>query len=229
MLRTSISSTNMTLATADLTMDCYLQHRKQYGCLFPDPIYGHAHLGPLAMEFLDSSAVQRLRHLKQLGCASYAFPTAEHSRFVHSLGVGYLAAQCTLGLRDTGLDVRPADVELLEIAGGHVTHLIQYPGLRGVHEQLVCCTPGSPLQSVPFVLQILSVLYFPQVCVMIWDMGHSAMFLKGSFCQQCSVSIPGKSASADNTLSPALQRQLPQLWCSEPHMSSSKPWVLQWL
>lgn len=100
-------------------MDCYLQQRREQGQLFQDPIYGHGQLGPLATEILDTDGVQRLRYLKQLGCASFAFPTAEHSRFVHSVGVGHLAAQCALGLRATGVDVRPEDVELLEVAGEH--------------------------------------------------------------------------------------------------------------
>lgn len=101
----------------DLSMDQYLQQRRQHGSSFQDPVHGYAQLGPLAVEFLDTDGVQRLRNLKQLGCASYAFPTAEHSRFVHSVGVGYLAGQCALNLRATGLDVRPTDIELLEVAG----------------------------------------------------------------------------------------------------------------
>lgn len=36
---------------------------------------------------LDSREFQRLRGIRQMGLASYVFPTSEHSRFVHSLGV----------------------------------------------------------------------------------------------------------------------------------------------
>jgi uncharacterized protein len=36
---------------------------------------------------LNSIEFQRLRNIRQMGLASYVFPTAEHSRFVHSLGV----------------------------------------------------------------------------------------------------------------------------------------------
>ena len=36
---------------------------------------------------LDSREFQRLRNIRQMGLANYVFPTAEHSRFAHSLGV----------------------------------------------------------------------------------------------------------------------------------------------
>jgi len=39
---------------------------------------------------LDTRAMQRLRRIKQLGFMSYVFPCAEHSRFVHSLGVMHI-------------------------------------------------------------------------------------------------------------------------------------------
>lgn len=52
-----------------------------------DPIYGCIGLSEIEVKLLDTRAMQRLRRIKQMGFASYVFPSGEHSRFVHSLGV----------------------------------------------------------------------------------------------------------------------------------------------
>jgi len=52
-----------------------------------DPIYGCLGLSETEVRILDSRAMQRLRRVRQMGFASYVFPSGEHSRFVHSLGV----------------------------------------------------------------------------------------------------------------------------------------------
>lgn len=55
-----------------------------------DPIYGCIGLSKLEVRLLDTRAMQRLRRIRQMGFSSYVFPSGEHSRFVHSLGVLYI-------------------------------------------------------------------------------------------------------------------------------------------
>jgi HD superfamily phosphohydrolase len=54
----------------------------------------------LEMAVIDTQAFQRLRTLRQLGQSYVAFPTAEHTRFAHSLGTLYWAAKMLTYLRE---------------------------------------------------------------------------------------------------------------------------------
>ncbi len=52
-----------------------------------DSIHGDIHLTSQERQIIDTASFQRLRHLKQLGMAQIAYPSATHTRFAHSLGV----------------------------------------------------------------------------------------------------------------------------------------------
>ena len=51
-----------------------------------DPVHHFIELDDAEVALLDTSPLQRLRRLRQLGLAYLAFPAAEHSRFSHALG-----------------------------------------------------------------------------------------------------------------------------------------------
>ena len=73
--------------------------------LIADPLYGYLRItlsraGEIAeADVIDSPWVQRLKRIHQLQSSWWVFPTAEHSRFSHSLGTMHLAgssrARCT--------------------------------------------------------------------------------------------------------------------------------------
>ncbi len=52
-----------------------------------DTIHGSIGLNPLETEIVDSAPFQRLHHIRQLGMSQFVYPSGEHSRFAHSLGV----------------------------------------------------------------------------------------------------------------------------------------------
>ena len=56
-----------------------------------DPIHGALEANAAETHVLDSAAFQRLRSIKQLGFAEFAFPGATHNRYLHSLGVMHLS------------------------------------------------------------------------------------------------------------------------------------------
>jgi len=58
-----------------------------------DGIHGHIDIKGVARELMDTPEVQRLRRIQQLGNTSLVYPSANHTRFEHSLGVYHLATQ----------------------------------------------------------------------------------------------------------------------------------------
>ena len=56
-----------------------------------DSVHDHIEVEGVAAALLDTEAVQRLRHVKQLGTVHLVYPSANHTRFEHSLGVHHLA------------------------------------------------------------------------------------------------------------------------------------------
>lgn len=57
-----------------------------------DPVHDIIRLEePFVLALVNSTAMQRLRRIRQLGLAWLVYPGAEHSRFTHSLGVYHLA------------------------------------------------------------------------------------------------------------------------------------------
>ena len=56
-----------------------------------DPIYGFIPVDALDLRIMDHKLVQRLRWVSQLPLEQLVYPSAQHSRFEHSLGVMHLA------------------------------------------------------------------------------------------------------------------------------------------
>lgn len=52
-----------------------------------DKIWGMVEIAPAVAPLLDTPLVQRLRYISQVGFTPKTYPTAEHSRFSHSVGV----------------------------------------------------------------------------------------------------------------------------------------------
>ncbi|WP_137284376.1 HD domain-containing protein [Halorussus salinisoli] len=58
-----------------------------------DSVHDHIPICDLASDLLDTPELQRLRHIKQLSTVRLVYPSANHTRFEHSLGVYYLARE----------------------------------------------------------------------------------------------------------------------------------------
>jgi hypothetical protein len=58
-----------------------------------DSVHDHIEVEGVAEALIDTPAVQRLRRVSQLGTVTYVYPSANHTRFEHSLGVYHLATR----------------------------------------------------------------------------------------------------------------------------------------
>lgn len=97
--------------------------------LIADPLYGYLRItlsraGEIAEpDVIDNPWVQRLKRIHQLQSSWWVFPTAEHSRFAHSLGTMHLAGELarqvypTLTEVEAGTPSLPLVEETLRSAG----------------------------------------------------------------------------------------------------------------
>ena len=69
-----------------------------------DPVHDHILVDGFALDLLDTPEMQRLRHVRQLGTAYLVYPSANHTRFEHSLGVYHLAVRALDNLDVTGVE-----------------------------------------------------------------------------------------------------------------------------
>lgn len=66
---------------------------RQYWGEIKDPVHGYVDVTEAEKTLIDSFPVQRLHRLRQLAGAEYVYPSANHTRFEHSIGVMHLAGR----------------------------------------------------------------------------------------------------------------------------------------
>ena len=71
-----------------------------------DSVHDHIQVAGVARALIDTPELQRLRRIKQLGTVSLVYPSANHTRFEHSLGVYHLACEA---LEQLGVEGRQAE------------------------------------------------------------------------------------------------------------------------
>jgi HD superfamily phosphohydrolase len=77
-----------------------------------DPIHGFIGITNIELSVIDTPAFQRLRYIKQLGNVNLIYPSANHTRFEHSLGVMHLA-----GIFGAKMDCDENEIQNLRLAG----------------------------------------------------------------------------------------------------------------
>jgi HD superfamily phosphohydrolase len=87
-----------------------------------DVVHGPMEFHALQVAIMDTPQFQRLRDLKQLGCCDKVYPTANHNRFVHSLGVAYFATKFVSRLRTQQPELRITDKDELCVGVAALCH-----------------------------------------------------------------------------------------------------------
>jgi hypothetical protein len=92
-----------------------------------DSVHDHIGVSGVARALLDTPPVQRLRRIRQLGTVGLVYPSANHTRFEHSLGVYHLADRALehLGIEGKQAERVRAAALLHDIGHGPYSHNIE--------------------------------------------------------------------------------------------------------
>jgi len=82
-----------------------------------DPIHGFITLKGLEINIIQAREFQRLRFIHQLGPTYLIYPSSNHTRFEHSLGVAELSTRVIYRLkRFSELDIAEEDERIFKLA-----------------------------------------------------------------------------------------------------------------
>ncbi len=90
--------------------------------------------GRLLTELIDTKEFQRLRRVRQLGLAHFAYQSAEHSRFTHSLGALHLATRV---LAKLDLNYKISDAERTAVRCAALLHDVGHGAFSHVLETIL--------------------------------------------------------------------------------------------
>lgn len=115
------------------------------GKIINDPVYGFIRIARGLPELLIAHPLmQRLRRIRQLGMASAVYPSAMHSRFLHSIGAYHLMTEAVNTLKAKGVDVSDSEAEAVasailmhDIGHGPFSHVLENVLIGGAcHEDI---------------------------------------------------------------------------------------------
>ena len=110
-----------------------------------DPVFGFITIPEgLLSKIVQHPLLQRLTRIKQLGLSSVAYPSAQHTRFQHSLGAFHLMSEAINQLKLKGIHISDSECEavqsailLHDIGHGPFSHALEHTLIPDInHEEL---------------------------------------------------------------------------------------------
>lgn len=110
-----------------------------------DPIFGFIKTPHgLLLNIVEHPLMQRLTRIKQLGLTSMVYPSAQHTRFQHSLGAFHLMSEAITSLTQKGIFIFDSEAEAVEaailmhdIGHGPFSHVLEHTLIKGIsHEDI---------------------------------------------------------------------------------------------
>ncbi len=99
-----------------------------------DPIHDFIRVYKHELPIIDNPIFQRLRRIRQLSGAHLTYPTAQHTRFEHSLGVMHIASQAGHALNEKDI-IKSDDIETLRLAA--LLHDIGHGPFSHLFEEII--------------------------------------------------------------------------------------------
>ena len=115
------------------------------GKIINDPVFGFINIPKgLQYDVLTHPIVQRLTRIRQLGLSSFVYPSAQHTRFQHSVGAFFLMSEAVSNLRTKGVDISDEEAEAVEAAilmhdlgHGPFSHVLEHTLVHDIdHEEI---------------------------------------------------------------------------------------------
>ncbi len=110
-----------------------------------DPIFGFIKIpNGLLLDIVEHPLMQRLTRIKQLGLTSMVYPSAQHTRFQHSIGAFHLMSEAITSLTQKGIFIFDSEEEAVEaailmhdIGHGPFSHVLEHSLISGIsHEDI---------------------------------------------------------------------------------------------
>jgi len=117
----------------------------QYWGFIKDPLYGYIRITDIERRIIDTQPVQRLRRIRQLSGAEYAYPAANHTRFEHVLGTMYLAG---ILVQSIPIDLSNQEIQRIKLAA--LLHDVGHAPFSHLFEPLLAKYLGKTHEDMTF-------------------------------------------------------------------------------